>query len=478
MIDRQEIMDFSREFGLVANVIEKDYVLGWMLAGIAAHPEIGKSWVFKGGTCLKKCYFETYRFSEDLDFTLTDPAHLEEPFLLETFNQISTWIYDQAGIEVPAETIRFEVYTNPRGKTSAEGRIGYRGPMQKRGDAPRIKLDLTNDELLVLEPAAREVHHPYSDRPADGILVRCYSFEEVFAEKIRALAERERPRDLYDVVHLYRHDELRPDRSLVFSTLEQKCAFKGIEVPTMQTVDSQPARAELEAEWGNMLAHQLPVLPPFEQFWYELPNVFDWLHGVAEKTIKSSIQVSGSGAVDEAWRPPSLSQAWHTTTPFEIIRFAAANRLCVDLSYQGSRRLIEPYSLRRTQDGNLLLYAVKHQTGEARSYRVDRIQGAEATQVSFIPRYLIELTPAGVISAPPVFKRATADFSPKISRPRQVKPKPLYAPARNGPKYVYECTYCGKKFTRQSHDAALKPHKDKSGYPCPGRTGYLVDTKY
>lgn len=318
----------------------------------------------------------------------------------------------------------------------------------------------------------------FTIRPADGIHVRCYSFEEVFAEKIRALAERERPRDLYDVVHLYRHDELRPDRSLVFRTLEQKCAFKGIEVPTMQTVDNQPARAELEAEWGNMLAHQLPVLPPFEQFWKELPGLFDWLHGFTEKSIKSSIQVSGAGAVDDAWRPPAMSQAWHTATPFEIIRFAAANRLCVDLTYQGSRRLIEPYSLRRTQDGNLLLYAVKHETGEPRSYRVDRIQGAEATQVSFIPRYLIELTPAGMISAPPASNRALVGFAPKVGRPRRVKAKPPYKPVPNGPKYVYECTYCGRKFIRQSHDSTLKPHKDKSGYPCPGRTGYLVDTKY
>lgn len=476
MIDRQEIMDFSREFGLAPNVIEKDYVLGWMLAGISAHPEIGPSWVFKGGTCLKKCFFETYRFSEDLDFTLTNPEHLAEPFLLATFKQISEWIYDQAGIEVPADSIRFEVYTNPRGNSSAEGRVGYRGPMQRRGDAPRIKLDLTDDELLVLEPATREVHHPYSDRPVDGIHARCYSFEEVFAEKIRALAERERPRDLYDVVHLFRHDELRPDRLLVFSTLEQKCAFKGIAVPTMQTVDNQPARLELEAEWGNMLAHQLPVLPAFEQFWQELPGVFDWLHGVAEKIARPSLQMytPGVGAVDETWRPPSMSHAWHAAIPFEIIRFAAANRLCVDLTYQGTRRLIEPYSLRRTQDGNLLLYAVKHETGEPRSYRVDRIQGAEATQVSFIPRYLIELTPSGVISVPPVSRRAATNFSPRISRPRTARHSLTHA----GPKYVYECTYCGKKFTRQSHDSALKPHKDKNGYPCPGRTGFLVDTKY
>jgi Nucleotidyl transferase AbiEii toxin, Type IV TA system len=53
-------------------VVEKDYVLGWILAGIYGHEELAESWVFKGGTCLKKCYFETYRFSEDLDFTLRE----------------------------------------------------------------------------------------------------------------------------------------------------------------------------------------------------------------------------------------------------------------------------------------------------------------------------------------------------------------------------------------------------------------------
>ena len=37
--------------------------------GIAGHPVLCNR-VFKGGTCLKKCFFETYRFSEDLDFTV------------------------------------------------------------------------------------------------------------------------------------------------------------------------------------------------------------------------------------------------------------------------------------------------------------------------------------------------------------------------------------------------------------------------
>lgn len=76
MIDKREILEAASALGLLPSVVEKDYVLGWILAGIHAHPVLSESWVFKGGTCLKKCFFETYRFSEDLDFTLRDESHL------------------------------------------------------------------------------------------------------------------------------------------------------------------------------------------------------------------------------------------------------------------------------------------------------------------------------------------------------------------------------------------------------------------
>jgi len=127
LIDKSEIMEFSREFGLRANVIEKDYMLGWVLAGIFNHAKIGSEWVFKGGTCLKKCYFETYRFSEDLDFTLTEPNHLDRDFLVQCFEDISEWVYDATGIEIPKDLIRFDVYKTtvaaclPRDELDTEG---------------------------------------------------------------------------------------------------------------------------------------------------------------------------------------------------------------------------------------------------------------------------------------------------------------------------------------------------------------------
>ncbi|MCJ7740372.1 nucleotidyl transferase AbiEii/AbiGii toxin family protein, partial [Candidatus Microgenomates bacterium] len=106
------MMDSSREFGLSPNVIEKDYVLGWILDGISNHSKISDDWVFKGGTCLKKCYFETYRFSEDMDFTLKNHEYINKDFLTEAFREIADWVYEKTGIEIPKEMISFEIYQN------------------------------------------------------------------------------------------------------------------------------------------------------------------------------------------------------------------------------------------------------------------------------------------------------------------------------------------------------------------------------
>ena len=415
MIDKQEVLDLAREFGLAVDVVEKDYCLGWVLAGINNHDSLGSQWVFKGGTCLKKCYFETYRFSEDLDFTIIDSGHLDETFLGNAFKQVSEWVYEAAGIELPPDNISFDIYDNPRGNISCQGRLSYRGPLQRRGNLPRIKLDLTADETLVADPVERQVHHPYSDVPENGLQIRSYSFEETFAEKVRAFAERCRPRDLYDVVNIYRHDELRPDRLTVLDVLAKKCEFKGIPVPDTQMLDDENLRAELTADWEDMLAHQLPVLPPFEQYWAEIVNVFDWLHGRSEEQLPDRLSPREKN-LDESWQPPPMATAWHVGIPLETIRFAAANRLCVELVYGSSNRLVEPYSLRRTHDGNLLLYAVKHQTGELRSYRVDRIQGAQVTQTPYTPRFRIELTPAGPLFAPPTRRRSASGHKRKRRR--------------------------------------------------------------
>ena len=69
MITSVELHRVAEEEGLRFDQAEKDYVILWVLWGLV-HSGVAKhGWVFKGGTCLRHCYYEGYRFSEDIDFS-------------------------------------------------------------------------------------------------------------------------------------------------------------------------------------------------------------------------------------------------------------------------------------------------------------------------------------------------------------------------------------------------------------------------
>ena len=72
MIEKNEVIAMANGLSLSPDTVEKDYVLSWLLWGINNHKDLSQAWLFKGGTSLKKCFFETFRFSEDLDFTVTN----------------------------------------------------------------------------------------------------------------------------------------------------------------------------------------------------------------------------------------------------------------------------------------------------------------------------------------------------------------------------------------------------------------------
>jgi predicted nucleotidyltransferase component of viral defense system len=379
------------EWSLDLGVIEKDYVLGWLLAGIAHHPALADTWVFKGGTCLRKCYYETFRFSEDLDFTITGGGPEAPEDLTRIFAEVTEWIAEESGIELVVDDRSFRRRRNRRGHPTTEGRIAYRGP-NPPSNLPKVKLDLTSDEILVHGPVRRPIGHPYPDAlPGGGVL--SYAIADLFAEKLRALAERCRPRDLYDVVHLHRHPDLIGRAGPVRSALAAKCAHAGIEVPTLESTQASPFRAEIEHEWVNMLGHQLPQpLPTFDSFWTALDQVFAWLAGAPAPRLPRALPAGVS--VDPGWQAPTAISSWRRGLPLELLRYAGANRLLVDVDYRAERgrqgiRRVQPYSLRRSRSGDLLLFVVNDR-GLLRSYRLDRIAGIRPTSISFTPRYRVE----------------------------------------------------------------------------------------
>lgn len=389
MIPHREILALRAEWSLRADVIEKDWALGWVLAGIAAHPQLA-TWVFKGGTCLRKSYYETYRFSEDLDFTVVSNGPDEPEQVTTIFREISTWLADNAGLELSIDDRSFVTRRNLRGQPTLLGRVAYRGPSNPPV-LPKLKIDVTGDELVVNRPVRRSVLHPYSDAPRPAAAIACYSIVDLLAEKLRALAQRCRPRDLYDVVFLFRHPDLLGHARAVFTALERKCDFVGIETPTLASIHATPFRAEVEAEWANMLDHQLPSLPGFDHFWATLEELFAWLEG---KVALPSLPRAESAGLDTEWRAPQSMISWRSGAPLELIRFAGANRLRVQIDYRAEKgrtgpRIVEPYAFRRTQDGHIVLFVINDR-GLLRSYRTDRIVAVAVTRQPFHPRYRIE----------------------------------------------------------------------------------------
>lgn len=452
MINRLAIQQRVHEWHLREDVIEKDYVLGWLLWGIGVHSSLSKHWAFKGGTCLKKCYLETYRFSEDLDFTVLPDGPVRQTDLEPIFRELLQNIANQSGISFSGRPPQFKTHSSGM---YTEGRIYYHGP-RNTPEVGSIRLDLSASEKAVRPTVLRTIAHAFPDTLPEPGHVRCYSFEEVFAEKLRAMGERGRPRDLYDIVNLYWRADLQAHPQLIRKVLEEKCRSKDVPVPTAESFKSTDQREQVEAEWSNMLSHQLQELPPFEHFWNELPKLFSWLEGTSMPPKRDAIAVAENEVSPAKWSPPPTIWTWQLGVPLETIRFAAANHLCITLGYGGSKRLIEPYALRLTRDGNLILYAVKTDGGELRSYRVDRMESLEVSQHPFTPRHSIELSVTGPISTPPTVRRTHYDTGQT--------------------RYVIACPLCDKRFYRREYNTRLGTHNDKHGYRCAGRRGQIIHT--
>ena len=287
---------------------------------------------------------------------------------------------------------------------------------------------------------------------------------------MRALGERGRPRDLYDVVNLFRHGEFRPAAAAILDVLRRKCEFKRIPLPTVAALNERAQ--ELAADWQHMLGHQLPALPPFESFWTVLPEFFVWLTGamVPSAAVPAIVPSISASADEELFRPAVGTLRRHGivgSSFIEAIRFAGTNRLRVDLGYQNSVRRIEPYTLRRSRAGDILVYAVKSETAELRSYRLDRIQSVRIADEAFLPRYAVEFGAGGGGVIPPVSTGSPRSaYRVASSRPR----------ISSGPIYIYQCPMCDKRFRHKKRNPHLGPHKSQHGWPCSGRNGHLIDT--
>lgn len=280
MIRDAEIRRIAGATGVEPRIVELDYALGWALRGIAHHEFLSRRLVFKGGTCLRKCYFPGYRFSEDLDFTAIEWHGWDEleARVREAFAEAG----EVSGIDFAAREPRLRIIDDEYGRESLRYRIYWRGPHATGGSPHGLRLDITRNEVLVFDPVRREMAHAFSDADKlDRVALGCYSLEEVMAEKVRAVLGQRIyavSRDLYDISRLLEH----VDQGAVLGALPQKLAAREVEVE----FEDLPRRlgdrkAEFEADWERNLVRLLPPGSAVE-FDHAWETVTDYVTRMAE----------------------------------------------------------------------------------------------------------------------------------------------------------------------------------------------------
>jgi len=254
MISEAEIRRISAATRVDPMVVDLDYSLGWFLLGMRKTSTSLGGLLFKGGTCLRKCYFHDYRFSEDLDFTATkylSPADIEV-----WVKKSVDWVSNYDGPDFHVQPIHFEVVDDEYGNESYQARIYYRGPLRWGGSPRTVKLDITRAEVILLPVNEKQIIHSYSDQASFAdINLPCYSLEEVIAEKIRAVGGQRRfavSRDLYDIYNLI---STGIDVNAVKQILPRKFEIKGLTMRGIDVNNIKLRRSAFELDWERRLGY-------------------------------------------------------------------------------------------------------------------------------------------------------------------------------------------------------------------------------
>jgi len=274
MPDLSEFVGFVVEKSGVRkpSLVEKDILIHRILKGITSS-NLGDKYLFKGGSCLVKCYFGYYRFSVDLDFTWIDQSRwnglgkkrLRRELLKETENFASLLerIAKEAGID-----FRNDVSDKNYIEIGGGNRM-VTFKLWKNSELVKIQVNFVEKIIfnhekriartLIDENKISEEERIYFDefiRFYTPVEVLVYSKEEILCEKVRAILTRraQKLRDFYDVFMLEKHgvniEELRDDivekiRAAMYFQKYRKNIEKNMESLAIEKILDDPLEREM-----------------------------------------------------------------------------------------------------------------------------------------------------------------------------------------------------------------------------------------
>lgn len=269
---RNRLQEARARLGIPWELLERDYLLSWVLAGIGRLDALRDTLIFKGGTALKKCYFGNYRFSEDLDFSAVGDVPTGETMERAIGDACAAAVRlldEYAPVEITCERYS-ERHPHPGGQEAFT--IRARLPWQ-RTPQTRVIVETAVDEKILKSPLVLPVLHEYGE-PLEA-KIRVYALEEIVAEKLRAILQhvkklrergwsRSRARDYYDLWRVLGSYRDRMDLSRFPTFLREKCAVRNVAFTGPDDFFQEPMLAYVEKTWQQWLGPLVPDLPPFK----------------------------------------------------------------------------------------------------------------------------------------------------------------------------------------------------------------------
>ncbi|MFC1617018.1 nucleotidyl transferase AbiEii/AbiGii toxin family protein [Candidatus Margulisiibacteriota bacterium] len=200
---KKQLLFTQSETGFSPLLLEKDYYLTVLLIQIA---EASLPLIFKGGTCLNKCYLGFYRLSEDLDFMYDFNAISTRPERRNIFKEIEKNMLNIINL-IPdislINTFKFNKHQQLQMHFSYESVFGGKS---------LIKFEVNCQYPLEIKSESQTINHLFK-HPFTGqniiseYLIKSISLLEAVSEKIRACLTRKvlAIRDYFDVWYLKKH---------------------------------------------------------------------------------------------------------------------------------------------------------------------------------------------------------------------------------------------------------------------------------
>jgi len=283
-------------------LIEKDVILHLILREIYSSA-IGQNYLFKGGSCLVKCYFGYYRFSVDLDFTWKNQEVWEDLGKRRLRKELLKRITEFAGIlEKACSEVGLNFKSNLEDKKMLEfGGGGRMVTFKLWKGLELIKIQVNFVEKILFKPKKvfvktllnmdelKKDEKVYFDEFLEfykPFQVTAYDEREILCEKVRAILTRktQKLRDFYDLFILQKHGfKIEDFKSEILKKIEASLYYKKYR----DALEKNKEKLEIGKEiLENPFERSLFIKKPEKQFEYFLNDSLRELREIASTCTK------------------------------------------------------------------------------------------------------------------------------------------------------------------------------------------------